>query len=367
MFLMYAPPNAHAPIQYHYEYDSECAYIRETGELIRSQYCNLMQELDASIGRLVGKLKENNMWQRTLLVFTTDNGGLMCWGVGSVDSCSGSVNLPLRGGKGTLFEGSIRVRSLISGGYLEESVRGQNMDELMHATDLFATLAEAAHVEPSVVYGGADVSSWDDPSQAVGMNDVTGLSFWDRLIGKTATSPSRALPFIADMRLDDSSSYIQKVAMFWKGYKYVAQPAEAYDGWWQSPLQGSSDLPSDSVGVVIQPQPLNNGGNIDDEHAGDGAAESNLVDVSSSSTTVLWDTLRVNEYLFKIEDDPSETKNIGSGDDEDIQALLTEFRTYLRNLAGAPRRYIRQESDTSIASDPTKFGGVWYPFEEGQT
>ena len=103
MFLYYTPPNAHAPIQYHYEYDNECSYIKDTSELIRWKYCNLMQELDASIGRLVDKLKEHEMWDRSLIIFTSDNGGLMCWDVGSVNSCSGSVNLPLRGGKGMVL------------------------------------------------------------------------------------------------------------------------------------------------------------------------------------------------------------------------------------------------------------------------
>eukprot|EP00483_Globobulimina_turgida_P007799 UN07814 len=35
LFLYYSPPNAHTPIQYHYEYATECSYIGETSELIR--------------------------------------------------------------------------------------------------------------------------------------------------------------------------------------------------------------------------------------------------------------------------------------------------------------------------------------------
>ncbi len=153
MFLYYTPPNAHAPIEYHYEYDNECSYIRETSELIRYKYCNLMQELDSSIGLLVNKLKQNNMWDRTIILFTSDNGGLMCWDVGSVNTCSGSVNLPLRGGKGTLFEGSLRVRSILSGGYIDESLYGTSNDQLMHSTDLFSTLLNAANVENDIIYG----------------------------------------------------------------------------------------------------------------------------------------------------------------------------------------------------------------------
>eukprot|EP00486_Rosalina_sp_Unknown_P002531 CAMPEP_0201567392 /NCGR_PEP_ID=MMETSP0190_2-20130828/7884_1 /ASSEMBLY_ACC=CAM_ASM_000263 /TAXON_ID=37353 /ORGANISM="Rosalina sp." /LENGTH=581 /DNA_ID=CAMNT_0047987349 /DNA_START=247 /DNA_END=1993 /DNA_ORIENTATION=- len=360
MFLYYTPPNAHAPIQYHYEYDNECSYIKETSELIRWKYCNLMQELDASVGALVKKLKESDMWDRTILLFTSDNGGLMCWDVGSVNSCSGSVNLPLRGGKGTLFEGSIRVRSILSGGFLDESLYGTSSEQLMHSTDLMTSLAEAANIEQKALYGhelsetgGTDSDQTTDSDESDSpKSDITGLPFWSWLIREDdAKMPNRDEPFIADMKLDPTSSYIEKAAVFWEGYKYIIQPTETYDGWWQSPLQGPSEIPSNSEGVETQPQPLPQS-----------VGANTIMDVDDDSNTIQWTNLRMNEYLFKIDDDPAETQNLAT--DPQYTNVMTELRQYLISLAGAPRGHISQDATTSVDSDPNRFGNVWYPFEE---
>eukprot|EP01084_Bolivina_argentea_P013690 25674_1 len=339
MLLYYTPPNAHAPIQYHYEYDNECSYIRETSELIRWKYCNLMQELDASIGQLVNKLKEKEMWERTVLVFTSDNGGLMCYDVGSVNTCSGSVNLPLRGGKGTLFEGSLRVRSIVSGGYIDESVHGQTSEQLMHSADLFSTLLEAANVDHDIIYYN---------------ENVAGLPFWHYLNtnGEDFLPPQRDKPFVADMSFDASTSYIEKAALFWKGYKYIIQPVAAYDGWWKSPLEGTEEIPSNSEGISCQPEPL---------PKKDSNPQLNLQqDLDTDS--VSWTSLRMNEYLFKIDEDYAETDNV-RGDDANDE-ILQELRSFLESLAAVSGAYEAQDSSTSVNANPSKFGNVWYPFEE---
>lgn len=362
MFLYYTPPNAHAPIQYHYEYDNECSYIKETSELIRWKYCNLMQELDQSVGALVDKLKEADMWDRTILLFTSDNGGLMCWDVGSVASCSGSVNLPLRGGKGTLFEGSIRVRSIISGGFLDESLYGTSSEQLMHSTDLMTSLAEAANIEQKALYG-YDLSETgntgntdsDQSDEETPTTDITGLPFWSWLIREdNAKMPERGEPFIADLKLDETSSYIQKAAVFWQGFKYIIQPTEPYDGWWQSPLQGPSEIPSNSEGVETQPQPL-------PQSVGANTANT-ITNVDDDTGAIEWASLKMNEYLFKIDEDPAETQNLAT--DSQYAEIMTELRQYLISLAGAPRGHASQDDETSAMSDPSRFGNVWYPFEE---
>lgn len=342
MFLYYTPPNAHAPIQYHYEYDTECSFVKETSELIRYKYCNLMQELDNSIGNLITSLKENDMWDRSIIVFTSDNGGLMCWDVGSVNSCSGSVNLPLRGGKGTLFEGSIRVRSLISGGYIDSALHGTSNEEYMHSTDLYTTLLSAANIEEEAIYGENNI------------NGIFGLPFWSFLNKQTETAPLRESPFIADLKLDSTSSYIEEAALFWKGYKYIIQPIELYDGWWQSPLQGPMEIPSDSVGIQTEPQPLPKKAGPITETLDDGKKD--------DEDKEAWNSLKVNEYLFRILDDPAETKNVRDNVNETI--ILSEIRAFLSDLTGSITWDIAQDSTTSIASNPSNFGNIWFPFEE---
>ena len=70
-------------------------------------YAAMVESLDRNIGRLITYLKDNDMYDNTLIVFTSDNGGL------STAEGSPTSNLPLRAGKGWLYEGGIRVPFII--------------------------------------------------------------------------------------------------------------------------------------------------------------------------------------------------------------------------------------------------------------
>ena len=61
--------------------------------------------------------KEKKMWDNTLVVFTTDNGG-------PIYEPGSSNNYPLRGGKYSDFEGGVRTTTFISGGYIPKDRRG---------------------------------------------------------------------------------------------------------------------------------------------------------------------------------------------------------------------------------------------------
>merc|ERR1719242_351317 len=94
--------------------------------------------LDDSIGAVVGYLKENEMWEDTLVVFSSDNGG---------DYNRGD-NYPLRGYKNSSWEGGVRVPGFVTGGYLAENRRGKVLKEaVVHVTDWYQTLLAAAGIE----------------------------------------------------------------------------------------------------------------------------------------------------------------------------------------------------------------------------
>lgn len=70
-------------------------------------YAAMMESMDINVGRVLDALKELNLDDRTIVCFMSDNGGL------STSEGSPTSNLPLRGGKGWLYEGGIREPYII--------------------------------------------------------------------------------------------------------------------------------------------------------------------------------------------------------------------------------------------------------------
>lgn len=70
-------------------------------------YAAMMEDLDTQVGRVLAKLDELGLRDKTIVVFTSDNGGL------STSEGSPTSNAPLRAGKGWLYEGGIRVPAIV--------------------------------------------------------------------------------------------------------------------------------------------------------------------------------------------------------------------------------------------------------------
>ena len=93
-------------------------------------------ELDYGVGNITQALKDRHMWNNSVLVLISDNGGPL----------DHSSNFPLRAGKGSEFEGGYRVTGLVASPLLDKSVRGTNYSGMMHAADWYATLTGVAGI-----------------------------------------------------------------------------------------------------------------------------------------------------------------------------------------------------------------------------
>ena len=72
----------------------------------------MIKSLDESVGRVLDRVKERGLEQNTIVIFTSDNGGYV--GKDRINGKSETVtnNTPLRSGKGSLYEGGIRVPAI---------------------------------------------------------------------------------------------------------------------------------------------------------------------------------------------------------------------------------------------------------------
>lgn len=116
-------------------------YARKGGEGKRSRnpkYAAMVHNLDQNIGRLLRHLEETGLAERTVVVFLSDNGGYTNEYRGTVVTS----NAPLRSGKGSLYEGGIRVPLLVR--WPGVTKPGSVSTEAVVTMDLYPTLAEIA-------------------------------------------------------------------------------------------------------------------------------------------------------------------------------------------------------------------------------
>merc|ERR1719450_869853 len=100
---------------------------------------------DEVFANLTVALKARGMWNDTLIIMTSDNGGP----AGLLSSGHSGNNFPLRGGKTNLFEGGVRVVASLGGGFIPTSIRGKTFDGYMHAADWYPTICGLAGINAS--------------------------------------------------------------------------------------------------------------------------------------------------------------------------------------------------------------------------
>ncbi len=99
-------------------------------------YAAMMESMDQAIGRVLDKLGELDIDENTVVLFMSDNGGL------STSEGSPTSNLPLRGGKGWLYEGGIREPYMIR--WPGVTAPGSTCGEPVISTDFYPTILDIA-------------------------------------------------------------------------------------------------------------------------------------------------------------------------------------------------------------------------------
>jgi arylsulfatase A-like enzyme len=108
------------------------------------EYAAMVQTLDDNVGRVLRHLDERHLSDHTIVVFASDNGGY----INKYGGKNVTNNFPLRSGKGSLYEGGIRVPVMIRWPGVTPAA-GAVCEQPIFCTDFFPTLANAAGVAPA--------------------------------------------------------------------------------------------------------------------------------------------------------------------------------------------------------------------------
>jgi arylsulfatase A-like enzyme len=144
-FFLYLPHYApHSPIQGKPEVIEKYRRKDATGlKQNKPVYAALVESLDDSVGRLTETLKRLNLDENTVVIFTSDNGGEVGGENRRTFDCTD--NSPLRLGKGSAYEGGVRVPTIVRWTGITRS--GSVCDVPITGEDYFPTLVELAGLE----------------------------------------------------------------------------------------------------------------------------------------------------------------------------------------------------------------------------
>ncbi|KAJ8604154.1 hypothetical protein CTAYLR_008573 [Chrysophaeum taylorii] len=299
-------------------------YVRETPcvnqtDSARATLCGMVAEVDDGLKTLRLAIGEVS-WSQTLMVVVSDNGGVLS---------HGSSNSPLRGEKGTYFEGGVRVPAVVSGGYVEAALAARGKATLVstalsHLVDLHATIL--------------DLAAYDDDDEA-----LDGQSLWSHLaFGEDPPRTELLLNLNSDL-------FAGSGALRLGNYKLVVngEPNEAavYSKVRKRLAAPTATLDEDTFGKILA-----------DAHA-----------QAIGQTRV---------YLFDIASNPREL------DDEDCENAPAcrdlydnpDYRAVRDALRARWAEYQREAAPSTFAweddgplANPDNFGGVWAPWRDADS
>ena len=130
-FLLAAYNAPHTPLQ---APDHYVEMFMQEPDPVKRVYYAMIRQLDDAVGRLLDELKDQELLEKTLVIFLSDNGGAAY--------TLTTDNGPLRGGKITDFEGGLKVPFFMS--WKGKIFPGEKYEQPVIAMDVFTTIASAA-------------------------------------------------------------------------------------------------------------------------------------------------------------------------------------------------------------------------------
>ncbi|XP_017284965.1 arylsulfatase I [Kryptolebias marmoratus] len=299
LFLYLSLQAAHTPLQvpdsFLHHYDSQ-------SNRHRRHYAAMLSCLDEGVAQVVKELKTNGLYQNSVLIYSSDNGG---------QPVSGGSNWPLRGGKGTYWEGGIRAVGFVHSPLLKK--KGVVSRAMIHVSDWYPTLLGLAGALQS--HHGLD-----------------GHDVWGSISEGLPCPRTEILFNIDPVSRKPGEPYDKVLVLNAFGIWDTAIRAAVRVGDWKLLTGNVGD------GDWIPPQALPDGPKqwqkLEKRHREPGKS--------------VW--------LFNISNDPYERSDLTEAHPEVVKHLLTRLAEYNQTAVAA-----RNPPDDLMA-DPELHGGVWSPW-----
>lgn len=234
LFMYLSWQAAHTPLEHPPGWDVK-PVPNDTSDQARAKLNALVEILDQGVKNVTDTLKEQGMWENTLLIFQADNGGWI------TEPSFGGNNYPLRGGKTSDFEGGVRNFALVNGGFLPTNLRGSSNKGLAHICDWYSTFV-------GLSYPNADEHGYEVHS---GVPVVDSLDLWPSLtLPDSASSPRKEVPLSycnaeAECDTPDSVGDAALIMGEWK----IIKGTQGGIGIWQGPLYpNATSVPPNNEG-----------------------------------------------------------------------------------------------------------------------
>uniref|UniRef100_UPI0030D74334 sulfatase-like hydrolase/transferase n=1 Tax=uncultured Rubinisphaera sp. TaxID=1678686 RepID=UPI0030D74334 len=154
-FLNYWMFSVHAP------FDAKQSLINDYRKIADPQapqrsptYAAMVESMDDAVGTLLDTLDRLKLADNTIIIFASDNGGNM---YNEVDGTTPTSNVPLRGGKATMYEGGVRGPAIVvQPGSIEP---GSRSDAIIQSSDFYPTLLEmlSINAQPNQKFDGVSI------------------------------------------------------------------------------------------------------------------------------------------------------------------------------------------------------------------
>ncbi|XP_041368945.1 arylsulfatase J-like [Gigantopelta aegis] len=289
-FLYLAYQSVHMPLQVPKKYLDQYSFIKNRN---RRVYAGMVSCMDEGVKNLTDALKATGQWENTILIFSTDNGGQIL---------AGGNNWPLRGWKGSLWEGGIHGVGFVHGTMLTK--RGVVNSEMMHISDWYPTLVGLA---------GGNLN---------GTKPLDGFDQW-ATISQGKPSPRKELLHNIDILFPKVGA-----PMFIDTFDTRIRAALRVGDW--KIITGN---PGNSSWIPPPHAPRN--------------MTSKHINVGDQK----------NVWLFNIKDDPNEHNDMSDRYPNFVHRMLDHLLSY--NKTAVPPRFPPPDP----RCDPKLHGGVWGPWE----